>query len=525
MSRRDLTIKSHLNLESRLSLEKALTVEQEKFVEQETQLLVDVEDDLKSLRASKDDIDLVRFTRKSLNDMFMLVVLGEFNSGKSGMYTHRHKGKERQGIFHLILFFKTGFLNTLLGSKYLEEGVTPTTSHINVVSHGSSVRVHEASDGLTHVHVPVEWLKEVHLVDTPGTNAIVREHEKLTEDFVPRCDYVLFVTSSDRPFSESERQFLERIRQWKKKVIVVISKKDIVDSDEKRQQIYSFVRNSMRNLLHITPPIFMVSSKIAQAVQSAARGDSGGIDGGGDDATAAVASSESELEEQWRFAGFGELLDFFSTHLNSAERARIKLDNPIAVVERLVDTYSATVDERAAMLRKDAETLGNLNAQLEKYRQEMSDDFRYQVNRVEGVLHALRTRGQDFITSRITLTNIFEIANAEKFAASFQREVIRDSAAEIDTHVSELVDWLLEHNRRQCARSIDYLKHHTTASSHDMLGNGHFDTDRRALVSVCFASLFFASQFQFANNSLSLSLFARLAASCRWSSSNYRELR
>ena len=59
---------------------------------------------------------------------------------------------------------------------------------------------------------PVAFLADIHIVDTPGTNAILREHERLTSDFVPRADFVLFVTSADRPFTESERAFIETIR-------------------------------------------------------------------------------------------------------------------------------------------------------------------------------------------------------------------------------------------------------------------------------------------------------------------------
>jgi hypothetical protein len=34
----------------------------------------------------------------------------------------------------------------------------------------------------------VDVLRDVHIVDTPGTNAIIREHERLTSEFVPRSD-------------------------------------------------------------------------------------------------------------------------------------------------------------------------------------------------------------------------------------------------------------------------------------------------------------------------------------------------
>ena len=76
---------------------------------------------------------------------------------------------------------------------------------------------------------PVDLLRDVHIVDTPGTNAIIREHERLTTDFVPRADLVLFVTSADRPFTETERAFLETIRGWGKKIVIVVNKIDIFE--------------------------------------------------------------------------------------------------------------------------------------------------------------------------------------------------------------------------------------------------------------------------------------------------------
>lgn len=46
--------------------------------------------------------------------------------------------------------------------------------------------------------------QELHIVDTPGTNVILSRQQRLTEEYVPRADLVLFVMSADRPFSESE---------------------------------------------------------------------------------------------------------------------------------------------------------------------------------------------------------------------------------------------------------------------------------------------------------------------------------
>ena len=75
---------------------------------------------------------------------------------------------------------------------------------------------------------PAPLLRDINIVDTPGTNAVLREHEELTRDFVPRADLVLFVTSADRPFTESERGFLEQIRAWGKKIVFIVNKIDIL---------------------------------------------------------------------------------------------------------------------------------------------------------------------------------------------------------------------------------------------------------------------------------------------------------
>ncbi len=88
--------------------------------------------------------------------------------------------------------------------------------------------------------LPAPVLREISIVDTPGTNAIFRQHEALTQEFVPRSDIVLFVTSVDRPYTESERLFLEVIRDWGKKVVFVVNKIDILESPEELDHILDF---------------------------------------------------------------------------------------------------------------------------------------------------------------------------------------------------------------------------------------------------------------------------------------------
>ena len=135
--------------------------------------------------ASEPDLVAIDSSIRQLDELFLLVVVGEFNAGKSA------------------------FINALAGQPILREGVTPTTARIHVLKHGESVVHATEAEGVSVTTAPVELLRDVHIVDTPGTNAIIREHEQLTTHFVPRADLVLFVTSADRPFTETERAFFE----------------------------------------------------------------------------------------------------------------------------------------------------------------------------------------------------------------------------------------------------------------------------------------------------------------------------
>jgi len=99
------------------------------------------------------------------------------------------------------------------------------------------------------------------IIDTPGTNAIIRKHETITTHFIPRSDLVLFVTSADRTFTESERAFLEHIRDWGKKVVFLINKIDILESDQEIAQVESYVRENAYLLLGVSPEVFPISAR------------------------------------------------------------------------------------------------------------------------------------------------------------------------------------------------------------------------------------------------------------------------
>ena len=123
------------------------------------------------------DVEALEAMRRRLDELFLIMVVGEFNAGKST------------------------FLNAVLGIDALETGELPTTRSVHLLRHGAIESVREVEPRLLVHELPVEVLQELNIVDTPGTNSMQREEQLLTEGFVPRADIVFFVTSLLRPYS------------------------------------------------------------------------------------------------------------------------------------------------------------------------------------------------------------------------------------------------------------------------------------------------------------------------------------
>lgn len=421
-------------------MQRILTEEHERLISEERSLLEDLRVQLTKLDADEEDMAILKSSIVQLEDLFLLVVVGEFNSGK------------------------TSFLNAMLGDRLLAEGVTPTTDQIHIIRHGDKVKKTPIGKEMLVLEMPVDWLNEINLVDTPGTNAIFQKHQEITEEFVPRSDLVLFVTSADRPFSESERKFLEQIREWGKKIVVVVNKIDLVQTDSDRETILNFIEENATQLLGTKPDVFPVSARSALE---------------------AKISGKENAASQWDESNFDALESYILGTLDASERIRLKLDNPLGVADHMIEKYEDVVAHNQAVLSDDFETLTVIEEQLAAYQDDMRRDFKYHSSHVENVLYEMVERADKFLDEKLTIKNIPSLMNGDKLRLEFERDVVADTSVKIDNHVSELIDWLVERDQRQWRDMLGYLDRQTGKHADRMVGSvqrGEFELTRKKLL-------------------------------------------
>jgi GTPase SAR1 family protein len=323
---------------------------------------------LRELGADADAQAIAENLAASLKEPFVFVVVGEVNVGKST------------------------FLNALFGQDFSRTGIMPTTDKILFFKHGPKHLIAPITPTLDEVQVPAEFLRDFHIVDTPGTNSIENEHQEITERFVPISDLVIFVFSAMNPWGASAWQFLDKVhKHWMRNVIFVIQQCDL-RTPEEMSVIIDYMGQLVRQRYGRDFPIFPVSAKKAYLARSS------GID-------------RETLMEQSGFHG----LESHISRLVGQSAARLgKLTNSIRLARQLLgqlnDHLSATAQHarRAAALVQDLQTEREL-----------------QVDRtLKKVLPALDATGRDYQESCQRVAGLAEDALTTKQA--FEKTDIED---------------------------------------------------------------------------------------------------
>jgi small GTP-binding protein len=416
--------------------QRILTPAYEAVLNQERHWLTQLQIALGRFSAQPEDRVALEESSHQLDELFLLVVVGEFNSGKSA------------------------FINALFGQALLKEGVTPTTTRLQLLKYGSVFEKTAVAGNVDVYTVPTSFLQDINIVDTPGTNAIQREHEVITQQFIPRSDLVLFITSVDRPFTESERAFLESIRNWGKKVVIVLNKIDILEDKDDIDRITSFIDQNARTLLGISPRIFPISSRRALIAKQVSD-------------TALLAKSRLLALEAYIFG-----------ILDEKERLKLKMQNPIGVGLHLAAKYLGVVDERLEVLKDDIDVMNDIVSQLDIYREDMSAEFRYRLSDVDLLLQEFENRGIAFFDDTLRLVRIKDLMNKDALEQQFKAQVVGDVPVEIERKVQALTAWLVERNQEMWVRVVDSVSQHRDRHSRQIMGQvgGTFEVDRAGLI-------------------------------------------
>jgi GTP-binding protein EngB required for normal cell division len=333
------------------------------------------------------DVDVAQALRRHVDERFLLVVVGEVKAGKST------------------------FINVLLGRDVCAVGPTPVTDRISVLQYGDPEAERVVEEYLVERDLPLDLLREVSIVDTPGTNSILREHSALTERFVPRADLVLFLTSIDRPLSESESRFLSLIAErWRKKVVFLLTKIDGREPGDV-EQVVAWIRRQCLTHHGFEPRILPVSARTERA--------------GGD-------------------GGFAAVRSFVQATLTGGEKMRLKLESPMCSAAALLQSAGAALERATRVLDADFRAVSDLDRQVEQAARDLKERAYRPLAEIQELFPACEARAQAFFARTGALRSLAFGRKDESLRDRFQSEVVAELDVKYREQVGRTLDWLLK---------------------------------------------------------------------------------
>jgi GTPase SAR1 family protein len=253
-----------------------------------------------------EQLDTLQALLRDISEPLLFVVAGEVKSGKSSL------------------------LNALFGDEFAKVDVLPATDRVYIFRYASEEKSTEVSSKLTERYLPIPFLRDFNVVDTPGTNTMVKEHQMAAEDFMPRADIVLFVFSVANPWTQSNWEFLDFLQKtWLKNLIFVLQQIDLREPTE-IDVIHRHLQDTAMRRLGFVPPIFAVSARKALLARTS------GLD-------------KEKLWDESAFAPLEEQIDFIVTQSSprmlklrsTFQTARVALDDLNQQIRGFLDKISA----------------------------------------------------------------------------------------------------------------------------------------------------------------------------------------
>jgi predicted GTPase len=320
----------------------------------------------------KDLSAMVGELRNRMSEPFMFVIVGEVKAGKSS------------------------FVNALLesGREICAVAPQPMTDTVQQILYGEKEETVVVNPYLKKLYLPVDILKDIAIVDTPGTNSIIANHQEITERFVPASDLVIFVFEAKNPYRQSAWDFFDFIhRDWHKKIIFVLQQKDLMSAEDlmvNERGLYEYaLKKGMEE-----PIIYATSAK-------------------------------AELEGRFDQSNFSAVRDYIRTHVTGGRGAALKLQNNLATSRHILDRLRADLDTRAEQFRLDTEFRNDINQTLDN--QEKKSNHHVDLL-IENLLN-----GYDRITRGIGQ----ELSDGLSFPALLKRSVMG-----LFSKQASITDWL-----------------------------------------------------------------------------------
>lgn len=369
------------------------------------------------------NVDTVKY---NIDKPFMFVVMGEVKAGKSS------------------------FVNALLEAEVCATDVKPCTDKIQVIDYAEEQFANEVNEHLVEIGRPIEILREISIVDTPGTNSVIENHQIITDEFIPGCDLAFFVLFARNPYFESTWKFLDHVSsKWHKKIVLILQQADLLKSPDMLNENINEVKKLAENKGIRNPIVF-------------------------------ATSAELEIEGDTASSGFNEVRQYINELVTTKEVYKLKLKNLTGTVRAIIDDLGDDVKILKQQLDADKNAVKRLKTLFDRGRKRSADEVEITGGRVSDRYSVISDRIKDEFRQELSFITVVKRTftfslkkRLEEFAERCGTELeseIQEIAQERATHILEGIRQFGEDLRQDVEiitnHQIEYGRFHIKVLEH-----------------------------------------------------------
>ncbi len=341
-------------------------------------------------------IDTVNALLRDVREPLLFVVVGEVKAGKSSL------------------------LNALFGQEFARVDVLPATDRVYIFKYGETEKSIEISPQLVERYQPIAFLRDFNVVDTPGTNTMVAEHQEITEGFIPRADLVLFVFSIVNPWSQSAWDLLNFVgKKWLKNIVFVLQQADLRDG-EQIATILQHLQETAIAKLGFSPPIFAVSAR-----------------------KALLAKTTANSEELWKESEFGALEDQINRTVTDSGNRMMKLQSTASTAAVVLNEVAAEIKGSYDTILRDEEQLARVTGFLATRKQQTLRQVAGFLRGVEQACRECAAAGTELLEERLSFWRTWRLVwRRAAWERDFQADIERKLRQTIQPQIENAVQLL-----------------------------------------------------------------------------------
>jgi len=292
------------------------------------------------------------------------------------------------------------------------------TDTIQQILYGAE-RIEEINPYLKKIYQPIDILKDICIVDTPGTNTIVDHHQEITERFIPHADLIVFVFESKNPYRQSAWEFFDYINdEWRRNIIFVLQQKDLMEPDDLVINIKGVTDHAIKKGIK-EPRVYDVSAK-------------------------------QELNDDKANSGFEPLKEYISKNITGGKAPYLKMLNKIETAKSINEKIDNSLTLRKQQWEKDTE-----------FRNDIKETLDLQEGKTKKQIHTLL---ENLLASYDRITN--KTAKELESGLSFTSVLKRSFSSVFGTN-QNLKDWLADQTKN--------FEYELNTTLKDKLQNGIID--------------------------------------------------